>query len=321
MLTTSVMGDLCTHNAKIVTGSSTRRVNGQPVARMGDMVDCPIHGRNPIVQIIPNMPLTDGRATAHQTALAACGAMILPSIFNNPSPASGVSAADQALMENDDTLDEGVDGGGLSGASPAAQARSRALMAAAGGDQDSEPTPADGAPVTQATPVACRDIPENAPGSLRISRHFTLADLSSGAACARGGGASSGAVLANRGLSRAEIICNLRHLATNLLDPVADKFGRSSMIITSGFRRASNGSDHNIGSACDVQFRFNGKKADGRKLDEIEKIIINTLKLPFTQIIHENNSWLHLACRRNGVNSAKRICWWAGGAYNSGYRY
>lgn len=82
MLTTSVMGDLCTHGAKIITGSDSRLVNGQPVARMGDLVNCPIHGVNPIISVTDNMPFTDGRLTAHQTAQAKCGAIILPSVFS-----------------------------------------------------------------------------------------------------------------------------------------------------------------------------------------------------------------------------------------------
>jgi uncharacterized Zn-binding protein involved in type VI secretion len=322
-LTTSVMGDKLTHGATIITGSPTRKVNGQPVARLGDMVDCPIHGKNPIVQVTGGMPMTDGRLTAHETAKAACGAVILPSIYNTPSPASGLSKSEEALVESDDSFEEdGVGGGGGAGASPEAAARSRALMAgAAGAESDSSPTSADGAPITRAVPASCRDIPENAPDGFRLSPSFTLRDLSSGAACARSSGASSGAVIPNKGYSRAEIICNLRHLAMNTLEPIAQHYGRKSMLISSGFRHNSNGSDHNIGSAVDIQFFFGGQKADGRKLDEIEKYIINTLKVPFTQIIHENNSWIHFACRKDGNNSGKRICWWAGGAYNSGYRY
>lgn len=313
------MGDKLTHGAIILTGSPTRKVNGQPVARLGDIVLCPLHGKNPIVQVTGGMPMTDGMMTAHQTAKSLCGAIILPSIFNNPSPASGLSVADEALMESDDTFQDGV---GDAGGSPEAAARSRALMAGAAGQEgDSSPTSADGAPVTQAVPASCRDVPENAKDGFQLSPSFTLRDLSSGAMCARSSGAASGAVVTNRGLSRAEIICNLRHLAVNTLEPIAQHYGRRSMLITSGFRNNDNGSDHNIGSACDIQFVFNGQKADGRKLDEIQKYLINTLKIPFTQMIHENNSWLHVACRRSGVNSDQRICWWAGGAYNSGYRF
>jgi len=318
-LTTAVVGDLCTHKAKIITGSPTRDANGKPVARLGDMVLCPRHGKSPIVEVNAGMPITDGNLTAHQNAKAACGARILYSIHDNPSPASGLSPANFALMENDDFLDQE---GAVDTSTAAGAARDRAIKAAAAGSEgDSDPSDATDAPNTQATPAKCLDIPENAGPTFRLSQFFLLRDLSSGAACARQPGARSGAVVANKGLNRATIICNLRHLAVNSLDPIARHYGRKNMIITSGFRRASNGSDHNIGSAVDIQFLVNGRKANGRELDRIQKHIINELKIPFTQIIHENNSWLHIACRRNGVNSAKRICWWAGGQYNSGYRY
>ena len=318
MLTTSVVGDLCTHGAKIITGSHTRTVNGQPVARLGDLVDCPSHGRNKIIHCDGGMPLTDGLLTAHEGAKTACGAIILRSIHNTPQPFSGLSLSDQAIMEHDDELE----GGAVPGSSPEAQARNRAIMKAAeGGAADSDPSSANDAPETQATPQACMDIPANAGDSFRLSRYFTLGDLSSRALLAPQPGTSSGPVVTNKGLSRETIICNLRHLAINSLDLIAAHYGRHSMMITSGFRNAQGQSDHNIGSAVDIQFITNGQKADGRKLDEIEKYIINVLKIPFTQIIHENNSWLHIACRRSGGNSAKRVCWWQGGAYNSGYRY
>ncbi len=321
MFTTSVMGDDCTHGAKIITGSATRLVNGQPVARMGDLVDCPLHGINPIIIVDGGMPFTDDMLTAHQIAEAECGAIILPSIY---SSTSGISSSEAALMESDDDLEgdavgsSGGQGGGSGGPSQAQrEARARALKSApSDADDPSEPTTEATAPV----PTSCRDIPANAPDSLRLSKFFTLRDLSSGVALAGRGGTSGGAV-ANRGLSRQEIICNLRHLAINTLDPIASHFGRKAMLITSGFRNAEGGSDHNIGSAVDINFFINGQKQTGRALSQIEKTIIEQLRVPFTQIINEN-TWLHLACRKNGVNSAKRVCWWGGGSeYHSGYRY
>ena len=319
MLTTAVVGDLCTHGATIITGSPTRRANGQPVARLGDLVDCPAHGKKKIVTIDAGMPLTDGLPTAHEGAKAECGATILRSTHNTPQPFSGLSVGEQAIMEHDDELE---DGGAVQGTSAFDQARNRAIMKAAeGAALDSDPSSSEGAPESHAVPQGCQDIPANAGDSFRLSRYFNLGDLSSRAILAPQPGTSSGPVEPNRGLSRQEIICNLRHLAVNALDPIAEHYGRRAMIITSGFRNADGQSDHNIGSAVDIQFYINGTKANGRQLDTIEKYIINVLKIPFTQIIHENNSWVHVACRRNGVNSAKRICWWAGGSYNSGYRY
>lgn len=314
MKTVAVVGDLCTHNAKITTGSPTRTVNGSGVARLGDIVDCPIHGKQTIVTCDPDMPLTDGLPTAHEGAKISCGAEILKSIHNTPQPYAGVSAIDAELTEQDDEFESS--GGG----SAAQQARNRAIMGSL--DQDSNPTTPDDVPLTGAIPASCRDIPANASDSLRLSQFFTLGDLSSRALLAPAAGTSSGPVVANMGLARETIICNLRHLALNSLDPIAKHFGKANIKITSGFRLASGDSDHNIGSAVDIQFLEGGSKVSGRRLDEVEKYIIYNLKIPFTQIIHENNSWLHIACRRSGVNSSKRVCWWAGGStYHSGFRY
>ena len=103
-LTTAVVGDRLTHNAVIVTGSGTRRVNGQQVARLGDMVACPIHGRNPIIQVLPNMPYTDGRLTAHQTAKSACGAVVLPSSFSASSTGRQSAQARTFFLSPMDTI-------------------------------------------------------------------------------------------------------------------------------------------------------------------------------------------------------------------------
>jgi uncharacterized Zn-binding protein involved in type VI secretion len=314
MKTVAVMGDKCTHDAIIMTGSITRTANGKPIARQGDIVMCPQHGKQTIVTCDPSIPLTDGLPTAHEGAKVSCGAIILPSIHNTPEPFSGnISGFEAAQMEQDDEFES-------TGGTSSEQARNRAIRGTL--DQDSEPTPADSVPVVQATPPSCKDIPTNAQDGFRLSQFYNLGELSSRAALAPGAGTSSGPVVTNMGLSRETIICNLRHLATNSLDPIARHFGKNNIRITSGFRQASGGSDHNIGSAVDMQFLENGQKVSGRRLDEIEKYIINKLQIPFTQIIHENNSWLHIACRRSGINSSKRVCWWAGGSiYHNGFRY
>lgn len=314
MRTVAVVGDRLTHGAEIMTGSPTRKANGRPVARLGDIVKCPLHGKQTIVTCSGGMPLTDGLLTAHEGATASCGAIILPSVISTPQPFSGISSIDAELTEQDDAFE--TSGGGSS----ESQARNRAIMGSL--DQDSDPTGEVSAPVVQPIPASCKDIPDNAPDGFRLSQYFNLGELSSRALLAPSAGTSSGPVVANMGLSRPHIICNLRHLAINSLDPIAKWWGKNNIRITSGFRLAQGDSDHNIGSAVDMQFWENGQKVSGRRLDEIEKYIINKLQIPFTQIIHENNSWLHVACRRSGVNSSKRICWWAGGStYHSGYRY
>jgi uncharacterized Zn-binding protein involved in type VI secretion len=69
---------MTSHGGRIITGSHTRTIKGRPVARIGDMCTCPVHGKTIITVVLPIMPQTDGRYTAHSGALTKCGAMILP---------------------------------------------------------------------------------------------------------------------------------------------------------------------------------------------------------------------------------------------------
>jgi uncharacterized Zn-binding protein involved in type VI secretion len=41
--------DETSHGGKILTGSNRIKVNGRRAARIGDIVSCPLHGDNPIV--------------------------------------------------------------------------------------------------------------------------------------------------------------------------------------------------------------------------------------------------------------------------------
>ena len=52
-----VVGDTTTHGGVVITGAPTSRFNGQPIARLGDQVDCPErypsgrpHGINKIIE-------------------------------------------------------------------------------------------------------------------------------------------------------------------------------------------------------------------------------------------------------------------------------
>lgn len=68
--------DVCSHNAVIISGATSRDVENIPCARLGDVVLCPIHGVNMIITL-QNVPTTDGLLTAHQGGIAKCGAIIL----------------------------------------------------------------------------------------------------------------------------------------------------------------------------------------------------------------------------------------------------
>jgi hypothetical protein len=64
--------------------------------------------------------------------------------------------------------------------------------------------------------------------------------------------------VAQRGLSAPELVCNLRQLASNCLDPIRAQW--PTIIISSGLRKegslgTSNDSDHDIGCAVDIQLK------------------------------------------------------------------
>lgn len=139
------------------------------------------------------------------------------------------------------------------------------------------------------------------PDSLKLSKYFTLGDLSTRAS------ASSYAVKDQNGLTSAEIVGNLKHLSVNVLDKLKEQY--PDMIITSGFRSKNEGSDHDKGQAVDIQFT-------GRSNDEYYDIAQwlrdNT---PYKQILLEyakksNGSvvaWIHVAASRDGAKSAMPI--------------
>lgn len=140
-------------------------------------------------------------------------------------------------------------------------------------------------------PAECDDIPVPCPENFSLTPNFTLAQLSSSAVI------SKTRVRAQHGLTEQEIICNLRALAKNVLEPLAAQFGRDNMYITSGFRLARGKSQHERGQAVDVQF-LGWSKDD---YWEAAKWIKNNIN--YDQFIYEyrgNMPWFHLSYNKNG---------------------
>ena len=148
------------------------------------------------------------------------------------------------------------------------------------------------------------------PDSLKLSKYYTLGDVSTRAS------ASSYAVQDQNGLTKKDIVGNLKHLAVNVLDPVKDKY--SDVIITSGFRGGVSGSDHNKGQAADLQFT-------GRPYSdyyEIAEWIKNNT--PYKQVLLEyatrpsgTIAWIHVAAAQNGGKSPMPIGTLANHSINS----
>ena len=69
-------GDATTHGGKVVVVSGSFTIDGRRVARVGDMVMCPVHGMNPLTE-------GDGQTLDEQIALtlhghhSACGSAVI----------------------------------------------------------------------------------------------------------------------------------------------------------------------------------------------------------------------------------------------------
>lgn len=162
--------------------------------------------------------------------------------------------------------------------------------------RDEEPAPEK----PQVIP-GCGDI-NNLPtisDSLKISKHFTIASLTSSTAFPV-------RLAPSQGLSEREIACNLKALAEQVLDPIKDKY--PNMIITSGFRNyvpegGSTTSQHLRGQAADLQFPGMSKS----QYYEIAQWIKQ--HVPYDQMLLEYKTtgsrlpWIHVTFNRNGCRN------------------
>jgi len=96
------------------------------------------------------------------------------------------------------------------------------------------------------------------------------------------------------GLTSDQIYANLKFLAQNVLDPIAEKFGKTAFVITSGLRAANGSKSHHVqGAAADIQFQ-------GVAVSEYPHLAekIRQLLPAFSQIIleyHAKNPVIHVA--------------------------
>jgi len=123
--------------------------------------------------------------------------------------------------------------------------------------------------------------------SLVLSEYFTLGDLTSG---------GSRPVRAYGGYTAQQIVCNLKALCINVLDPIKEKW--PGIMISSGFRRPYDtnpptpNSKHNIGSAADIVISGYSRKEHYEAIQEMQKLV------PYDQLILEyagkNTVWIHI---------------------------
>lgn len=175
----------------------------------------------------------------------------------------------------------------------------KVMMRKAGIDPDQKnpdpPPPAPAEPIPPATtaPVApgCSAFAQQTsfPPSFPLSANFKLAHLSTATLLEKG------EVKAQSGLTIQEIVCNLKGVAENILEPLTAKFGRPN--INCGFRPANAGygsptSAHKLGHAVDLQWPG---LSDQQYYERACWIRDN---MNWTQIILEyggNRPWIHVS--------------------------
>ena len=135
----------------------------------------------------------------------------------------------------------------------------------------------------------CNKFNNSFPRSFKLSKSFTLDKLLVGK--------FGPALQAQRGLQEQDIVCNLIQLAENVLEPINAKY--PGMVISSGFRIGTNGSDHGIGAAADLVW-------PNKKISDIKDIAAwITANVPHRQVLLEYETyegtdkirvaWIHVA--------------------------
>lgn len=328
------LGDPTSHGGFVITCSPDTYTNGFGNARIGDLVSCPIHGNNPIISGATHHS-SNGKLDARIGDRSACGSIIISGspdryVGNDPAPAPLTihwHQDSQIFTYNERDL------GGLRDEpsnylghvlrnpkpQPLEEADRRKNDKLIGEKPPVvEEDPKEPPPKTPA-PVGCENVEAEYAASgeaMQLSSSFKLSDVSTNTAISRN------KVVAQRGLRKDEIICNLRALCVNTLEPLAAHVGgRSKMIITSGFRTQQNGrSQHEEGKACDVQFTDQGA---GNKLSDMmwERAKWVRDNVMYDQFILEylgNRPWFHLSYNRTGTNRRQVLSIFPGESYKAG---
>ena len=133
------------------------------------------------------------------------------------------------------------------------------------------------------------DIPEDT----MLSKYFSLASLTTKVALP----GSRIKVQAWQGLTVGQIVCNLKQLAENCLDPIKEKY--PNMIVTNAIRRKGNKSQHEKGMGGDLQFPGISKKDYYEIAKWIkDNVIYDQLLLEF-QTSGSGTPWIHISYNAN----------------------
>lgn len=159
--------------------------------------------------------------------------------------------------------------------------------------------------------TVCGSVPSYPSDSYPLSPNFTLGMLSSRAVFPH-------RISAQNGLSVPTIVCNLKALCINVLEPLRVKY--PGFRINSGFRRGSGVSQHLRGMAADLQWP--GLARNSPKWLTMGKWIRDQSGIPYDDFIfeHGNSIWFHLAYDRGKATQRGKVRTMIGGNYPPGLR-
>jgi hypothetical protein len=146
--------------------------------------------------------------------------------------------------------------------------------------------------------------------NMQLSANYRLRDLSIGCIFAH-------RVKAQVGLSEEEIVCNLRNVAINILEPLKKVY--PSIRVNSAFRGTASipggVSQHQKGEAVDIQIPGISPK------EYIPLANWIRANLPFDQLIfeHGNSIWLHISCKKDSIQRKQLLTMYKG-KYSSGLK-
>lgn len=142
-----------------------------------------------------------------------------------------------------------------------------------------------------------------APDGFKLSPNFTLAQLTTRAAC------SSTKLQPQLGLSFGQLLQNLQAVALNICEPVFNLY--PNMYITSAFRLPGSNptSQHPKGQAVDIQFK-NTAKSEYFKIANLLAQALNYDQLLLEYSSYTNNPWIHISFSFNSKNRSQVLTFW-----------
>jgi uncharacterized protein YcbK (DUF882 family) len=165
-------------------------------------------------------------------------------------------------------------------------------------------------PTEQFTPAStsdCKDINvNNITANMQLSTKFKLSDLLGNSNADSKNFILHGGSSTQNGLSRDQIVCNLKNLCVNCLDGIKTKY--PGMYISSSFRtngscaRSSNSSQHNIGQAVDFQIKGLKHKDYYTVANYVKDYVKNYDQLLLEYRTSANHPWIHISYT-NGKDS------------------